>query len=262
MRGFSLIVESKINIYKTIEKAITADYLDSILDYVLVTNRGILVKLFRNEDLLMDNNNPEFKEVIDNALNNGDDIYISLAKITESSFDEDKNHFGVLTSNGKFNMDKCDDIGETFDYGILINKFLFFRYVKRFDKNNWDDFAGNYEEYKVTNFIHDCIIYDEPGKESFQIITFDEWLNEMAEIEGFNELSDDLKKALYKAECEIDMHLNEVNEYEMSFWYGGGVDGAPHTGHDMVDCYLPEIMLDYLRDYISKYIDEDIDLIM
>ena len=58
------------------------------------------------------------------------------------------------------------------------------------------------------------------------------------------------------------MHLDEIDEYEMSFWYGGGVEDAPRTGHDMVDCYLPEVMLGYLRDYLYEYIDEDMDLIM
>ena len=254
--------ERKINIYKTIEKAITADYLDSIADYVAITSKSMLVRPFKDkENLLSDVNNDEFKKIIDDALNNDDCIYISLAKIVENSFDDEKDYVGVLTSNGNFNMKKCN-VDETSDYGILINKFLFFRYVKRFEDKTYDDFVGDYDQEKVTKFIHDCIVYEEKGEESFHIMTYEEWLDEMKCLNGFNELSDDLKKALYEAEYEIDMHLDEVNEYEMRFWYGGGVDDAPWTGDDMVDDYLPEVMLGMLGEYIFEYIDEDMELYM
>ena len=253
---------SKINIYKTIEKAISADFFDSISDYVAMREKGVLVKIFRRkEDLLKDTNSEEFKKIIDDALNNGNDIYISLAKICEDSFDGDENHFGIVTANGKFNIGKyCMD--ESSDYGIMINRFLFFQYIKRSDSNSYDNFPPDAGDYGLIKFIHDCIVYDEPGEESFQIITYDEWLKEMGNIDGFNELSDDLKKALYQSECEIDVHLDEINEYEMRFWYGGGAEGAPYTGHDMIDSYVPEIVIDYLKDYISKYVDEEMEIYM
>ena len=237
-----ILMNPKIDVYKTIGKAISAGYYESKSDYVSGFNK-------ENEYLLNNIDSDDFKKIVDNEiLNRG--IYISLAKVKNNSSDSKNDTVSIITSNGEFNVYAYDVIADS-DYGILVDKFLYHYDYCRLDNGEYTEFLTEDTDNKILKYMHQCIIRETPGEESFHIVTYEEWLDEMKDIENFDELDKELKIGIYNAAIEIDMHLSSVDENELKFEYGGGCDDARYTGNDMVDAYTPGIMLDFLSNFIE-----------
>ena len=157
----------KINIYKTIEKAISAQFIGVESAFVSNVTDDSCADLFYgdNEKLLNDTNSDEFKKFIDGALKKYDGIYIALAYVSDWS-DGNENQSTVETYNGEFTIERIERIDETSDYGVLVDEDLNLEFVHRFI----GDFSSGafythiklgFGEAELLKIMNDCIVYDE-----------------------------------------------------------------------------------------------------
>ena len=158
----------KINIYKTIEKAISAQFIGVESAFVSNVTDDSCADLFyeENEKLLNDTESEEFKKFVDNALKEHDGIYIALAYVSDWSEDGNENQATVETYNGEFTIERINGIDEASDYGVLVDEDLNLEFVHRFigDFSSgafYTDIRLGFGEAELLKIMNDCIVYDE-----------------------------------------------------------------------------------------------------
>lgn len=159
---------AKINIYKTIGKAISAQFIGVESAFVSYVIGDSCADLFygENEKLLNDSGSDEFKKFVDNALKEYDGIYVALAYVSDWSKDGNENQATVETYNGEYIIERINGIDEASDYGVLVDEDLNLEFVHRFigdfsSGTFYTDIKLGFGEAELLKIMNECIVYDE-----------------------------------------------------------------------------------------------------
>ena len=154
----------KVDIFKTMEKARSADFLGVEWGYISGVYDDSCYDLFNDDNCHLLNDENEFSKIINKEFEDGE-IYIALAYLYELPSDDNEECLGVETSIGDFKIYSKDiKVEIESDYGIIVDKDLNYEYAHRFAGSFssgafWEALKG-YEK-QLEKIIHECIVFKE-----------------------------------------------------------------------------------------------------